>query len=284
MDAQTAMTAVMLVASVVALAVLRRRGALSRDAFHPPKREIDALSAGAWAGVGLLVYLGWFVGMQVAAGAASLSPGDDSLRARALVMIGMYLGGGAALGLVWPLLGRRLVRGGFRLDGWDLPRGLGAFLLVFPMISVVAAGALLLAGWIASARGLPAPDLVGHVTLSALIGGDRDFWWWCIVGAVVVGAPVVEEVIWRGGVQSALRRAPVIGEWGKGWGAIALSSLLFTLMHLGDAATHTLPSLFALAVAMGVVFERTGRLGSAIVMHAGFNALNIAIALVQSAS
>jgi len=272
------MTVVMAVAGLIALGVLRRRGVLARSAFEPARRDVDALGAAAWAGVAVLAWVGWFLGAQIAAGAGGVLPGDDSLRARAIVMLGMYAGGVGALGVIWPLVGARLIKGGFRIGWGDLPRGAGALLLAVPILWVVSQGGFYIASWVASVRGDAPPDMLGHVTLSALVGGERDIWWWLVVVSVVVGAPIVEEIIWRGGVQSALRRIPGLG----GWGAIFGAAALFTLMHLGDAAPHTLPTIFALAVAIGVVFERTGRLGAAICMHAGFNALNVAIALAQS--
>ena len=272
------MTVVMAVAGLIALGVLRRRGVLARDAFEPAQRDVEALGAAAWAGVAALAWAGWFLGAQIGAGAGGVLPGDDSLRARAIVMLGMYAGGVGALGIIWPIVGPRLIRGGFRIDWADLARGAGALLLAVPILWVVSQGAYYIASWIASARGGSPPDMLGHVTLTALVTAERDLWWWLIVVCVVVGAPVVEEIIWRGGVQSAFRRIPGFG----GWGAVLGAATLFTLMHLGDASPHTLPTIFALAVAIGVVFERTGRLGAAICMHAGFNALNIAIALAQS--
>ncbi len=42
---------------------------------------------------------------------------------------------------------------------------------------------------------------------------------------------------------------------------------------------HAVAPLFALSVALGASYERTGRLGVPIVMHGAFNALNLAIAL-----
>jgi len=274
------MTVVMAIGAVVGIGVLRRRKALSIHALDPPRRNLEAFGALAWAGVAVLVYIGGILGAQIAAGAFSLLPSDTSLRASAILTVGMYAGSLGALGVVWPMTGPRLIGGGFRLDFADVARGLGALLIALPMVWLVAQGSYWLAQWLASLRGAAPPDLIGHVTLTALRDSPRDLWWWLLVGGVVLGAPAVEEIIWRGGVQSALRRTPGVGQWGGGWGAVAGTALLFTLMHIGDASWHTLPTLFALALAMGAVFERTGRLGAAIVMHAGFNALNIALAML----
>lgn len=89
------------------------------------------------------------------------------------------------------------------------------------------------------------------------------------VGVIVV-APIVEELFFRGLLLGAIR-----ARWGTA-AAVIGSSLVF-------AATHFQPlQLPALAVA-GAVFAgaavRTGRLGPAVAVHAGFNATTF-VALV----
>ncbi len=91
---------------------------------------------------------------------------------------------------------------------------------------------------------------------------------------VVILAPLVEEVIFRGMLLSRLRRS--IGPWP----AILVSAALFSLIHLTDPdAILAVPSLFVVGVALGWVALRRGDLSLAIYVHAGVN-LTGAIALL----
>lgn len=90
--------------------------------------------------------------------------------------------------------------------------------------------------------------------------------------AVVLVAPVVEELFFRGLLLGALRR-----RWGTGV-AVVGSSLVF-------GVTHFQPLQFVALTAAGLMFAgaavRTGRLAAAIAVHAGFNATTfVALALV----
>jgi len=90
-----------------------------------------------------------------------------------------------------------------------------------------------------------------------------------VIEAVVL-APLAEEVFFRGIVQSFFRRAlhsPRL--------AILLASAIFAAMHYNNEP-QALPSLFALALALGYNYERTGRLISPILIHAIFNAVSLA--------
>jgi hypothetical protein len=86
------------------------------------------------------------------------------------------------------------------------------------------------------------------------------------VGVVLV-APVVEELFFRGLLLGTVRE-----RWGT-FAAVIGSSLFF-------GATHFQPLQFAGLTAAGLVFAaavvRTGRLGSAIAVHVGFNATTFA--------
>ena len=82
------------------------------------------------------------------------------------------------------------------------------------------------------------------------------------IGVVVV-APIVEELFFRGLLLGTMRR-----RWGTA-AAVVASSLFF-------GATHFQPLQFAGLTAAGLVFAaavvKTGRLGTAIAVHVGFNA------------
>lgn len=91
------------------------------------------------------------------------------------------------------------------------------------------------------------------------------------VGVVVV-APVVEELVFRGLLlRSLLRRMS------PGW-AVAVSAGLFGIVHLADpGAAVVVPGLVALGLLTGVEATRTGSLSRPILLHAGFNLLTVVI-------
>jgi membrane protease YdiL (CAAX protease family) len=79
---------------------------------------------------------------------------------------------------------------------------------------------------------------------------------------VVVGAPIVEELFFRGLVLRSLQR-----RFGDAWAVIG-SAVLFGLAHFEK---FQLPALVALGVVLGIMAVRTRRLGLAVFTHAGFN-------------
>lgn len=85
---------------------------------------------------------------------------------------------------------------------------------------------------------------------------------------VVVGAPLVEELFFRGFLQGVVARL-----WGTRI-AIASSALAFGLAHF---QVIQFPALFALGLVLGTLFHRRGRLGSSIVAHSTFNAITMAV-------
>jgi membrane protease YdiL (CAAX protease family) len=83
---------------------------------------------------------------------------------------------------------------------------------------------------------------------------------------LAVGAPVVEELFFRGLLQRALQQriGPV--------GAIAGSSVVFGLAHF---EALQLPALIAFGVVLGTLAYRTSRLGPGLFAHAAFNAVTV---------
>ncbi len=83
---------------------------------------------------------------------------------------------------------------------------------------------------------------------------------------IVLGAPVVEELFWRGLLQSSLAR-----RFGTVW-AVAGSAALFGLTHFQPLL---LPGLAAFGAVLSVLVHRAGRLGPAVVAHVAFNAVTV---------
>ena len=92
---------------------------------------------------------------------------------------------------------------------------------------------------------------------------------WCVVLSAVVGAPLFEEMLFRGYLQTALRRLT-----GGPWPAIILTGGLFALAHF---SAWMFAPLFLLAVGLGYVYERTANLYATIFIHASFNLLMIGL-------
>ncbi len=93
-----------------------------------------------------------------------------------------------------------------------------------------------------------------------------------VILVFVTGAPIVEELFFRGALQRALIRriGPVAG--------IAVTSVVFGVLHLsGNVSAGSALTLVAELAAFGAVLSilalRTGRLGAGMVAHATFNAV-----------
>lgn len=85
---------------------------------------------------------------------------------------------------------------------------------------------------------------------------------------VVVGAPIAEELFFRGMLQRALRRRMAPAP------AIVVTALAFGLSHF---ETVQLPALVGLGLVLGWMAHRTGTLAPAILAHSAFNAVTMAM-------
>jgi membrane protease YdiL (CAAX protease family) len=100
---------------------------------------------------------------------------------------------------------------------------------------------------------------------------DKAHGGWIVVLVVVValGAPIIEELVYRGLILQALQSRL------NDWVALIISAAWFALIHLQPVE---LPGLFAFALVLGICFQRTGRLGMAVMAHIGFNAAGLLLA------
>ncbi len=94
---------------------------------------------------------------------------------------------------------------------------------------------------------------------------------WLVVAAVVILAPIAEELFFRGVVYNAWLR-----EGGRRW-AFFGSSALFAVIHLSLVA---FVPIFLLGLALAWVYERTGTLLAPIAMHMTVNAITVTLALL----
>jgi membrane protease YdiL (CAAX protease family) len=92
--------------------------------------------------------------------------------------------------------------------------------------------------------------------------------------AAAVGAPIAEELYFRGLTQ------PVLQRYLGGAGGLAVTSVLFGFAHLGENPIEVVAPLALFGAALGALAWRTGRLGPGIVAHMTFNGITVvAIAL-----
>jgi len=96
---------------------------------------------------------------------------------------------------------------------------------------------------------------------------------WVVVLAVVVivGAPIVEEIVYRGVVQPGL-----VASWGRTAG-IVVTAALFAAIHMQPVE---FPGLFAFALVLGWARHSTGTIGMSIVTHMAFNATGLALVVL----
>jgi membrane protease YdiL (CAAX protease family) len=95
------------------------------------------------------------------------------------------------------------------------------------------------------------------------------FGWVVLTLVVVVGAPIVEELFYRGLLLQALRK--------RGLGdavACVICGAVFAAMHLQPLQFI---GLFVLGTLLSYLTVRTGRLGPAIATHMVFNAVTVAV-------
>ncbi len=91
------------------------------------------------------------------------------------------------------------------------------------------------------------------------------------VAQSLIFAPVVEELFFRGVVQSRLRAQG--GLWGRPWIAIGLTAVCFGLAHLWSASAAHAALVIAPAVVIGWAYERTRSIGLCIALHSAANAI-----------
>ena len=221
--------------------------------------------------------LGFLLGLVLSSLFASvwLGSGSDteelSLGGQAFASVGLWIGLVGAVVYSARRKGSGSVREDFGLVARPIDLLIGAVAGVGAQVVLVPVVALLLRPLLGEPDvSGPVEDLVESAEGAAVVG---------LFLFVAVGAPIVEELFFRGLVLRSLRRrAGTIA-------AVVGSSLLFGLAHPqdlpGDALALLMISLAALAVLFAVLVIRTGRLGPAIAAHAVFNTWTLVRVLGQ---
>jgi membrane protease YdiL (CAAX protease family) len=99
-----------------------------------------------------------------------------------------------------------------------------------------------------------------------MVDAAHGAWFVVLFLVVVVGAPFVEELVYRGFIQGGLQ-----ARLGSTW-ALIITAGWFTVVHLEPIE---FPGLFAFAVVLGLCYRRTRRLGLSMVTHLAFNATGL---------
>ena len=147
-----------------------------------------------------------------------------------------------------------------RDPGGAIRAGIGWGLLAWLGATIASAGVV----WLLERIGVEAEPQAAERAIQIL---DP----WLVVLAVVILAPIAEEVFFRGVVFNAWLR-----EHGRRW-AIIGSSALFALIH---ASVVAVVPIFLLGLALAWVYQRSGNLLAPIAMHATVNGISVALALL----
>ncbi|MEY3581131.1 MAG: hypothetical protein RLZ02_84 [Actinomycetota bacterium] len=178
----------------------------------------------------------------------------------ALTLWGPYVGA-----LLW--VSKRNGTGGFiqdfalrfqARDLWGIPLGMASQLLLVVLVTLPFQ-------WMfPSLFNKEAVEMRANDLFDAAQGG----WIVLLIVVVIICAPLVEEIVYRGFIQHNLAVA---------YGArisLLLASFWFAAVHLQLAE---FPGLFAFALVLGLCFSRTKRLGLSIVTHVSFNATALTV-------
>lgn len=252
--------------------VIWRLDAVRPGGLEAGGRDVKPIPGLMWLFASMTTLLALVLGARVFAGWELMNRApirDEALKGMASSVLACIVG----CGLLW-FVAKQAPSAGVK-PGWlDTPIGVGLFLLVYPL--VVLAGVVGL--WVSRGVGAVDQDPLAHETLRLIAQNRGDAWMWVLVGVLVVLIPLVEELIYRVYLQSALLRVVR-----SRWTAVVLASLLFAAAHwtiLPEGGKHALAPLFVLSIAIGAAYERTGRLLVPVSMHASFNALNLIVAFM----
>ncbi len=264
------------ISAVLVIALLFAGGLLKPGGFKEAGlREVDTMPAVVWVFAAFVVILAMSSAPTLIDKSQRIHDQQyGELEMNSINMVGSYLFGIiAGFGMLF-VLSRSAPKCGLKLSLLDIPVGLGCFVLAFPFIELMGMFGRF---FYEQTQKQPVPSEVAHPILQQLVDMPGNPWVWGMVAAAVIGAPIVEELIYRVFLQGALIK------WLKTpWLSIILSSIIFAMMHRAMSPPvpwYALPILFMVGMGCGVAYERTKRVGVPITMHICFNALNVIIAL-----
>ncbi len=160
----------------------------------------------------------------------------------------------------------------------DLIYAAAAWLISFPLVLFIGTSLDILLYFITGSFDLP--DQIAVLFLKMTFGMPSYFL--LAMSSIVILAPLIEETLFRGFLQSWLRRyLPPLP-------SIAIASFFFTSFHFsidqGVSNLSILTSLFILGCFLGYLYEKRQSIFAPLLLHALFNALSIANLYFLSAS
>lgn len=225
--------------------------AISADAPRPAVRVLDVFA------VFFFSILTAAVGISVGAAIG----GSESYAAQCGSLIGLWCGLIPGTILISKVRGTGNIVTDFRVrfrfpsDLRGVAVGLGCQLLALPALY-----------W--AIDQLSSQDIIKKISEPAkdLTDNARGGGFYFMAVLLVVGAPVVEEIFYRGMLLTSLeRRMPA-------WPAILMTGFVFGLVHFNF---FTLPGLALFGVALAWLAHRYERLGPAILAHMTFNLVTV---------
>ena len=143
---------------------------------------------------------------------------------------------------------------------------------IWPILTI----AVLLTILVSHFLGVKGPAIEKHKTLEEFVLYRQLPVQITMIIYMVIITPVFEELIFRGLLQTLVRRyVPGV------WTSIFLGSIIFATSH----ANHThWPALFVLSLCLGYSYEKSGSLFRPIFIHALFNAANVLSAVLTTGS
>lgn len=239
-------------------------------------------------GLAIAMFGAQIIGGALAGQIAGIDPSttpdtaEGMLRQHVIVMLGAY---GAASGFVIWLAIEDARRGRGQSTSQThrrrpsiraaLTRAAAFFMLIWPVLTSVSIGA----AFIHQAVTGEEPPGIAHGTLQAIADSQAGPWLIMMLLSVLLGAPIIEETMYRGLLQRGMRTSGL-----PPWGAILITSVIFTAMHGAIAAPFALASLFVLSLGLGLIYEKTGHLLAPIVVHVLFNATNVALVFAMKSA
>ena len=208
----------------------------------------------------LIALLSILTGLFFSALAATRIEDSDTLQLVATILIEASLAGWV---LLWVRMrhNARLPSLGWRIQGQDVGAGLLAALLGLGLSAVISNLIISLTRAISDSE-VKAPEQLPEALSGVRIA--------LAVVAVVIVAPIAEELFFRGFLYQALRK------WRGVLQAALLSAFLFAVAH---GHPFLIVGIFPLGVVLAYLFERRGSLGATIAAHSFFNGISLLIIL-----
>lgn len=105
-----------------------------------------------------------------------------------------------------------------------------------------------------------------------LVEAAHGYWIVLLTVIVTIGAPIVEELVFRGFIQGGMQQRF------RQTTALLVGAIWFTIVHVNPIE---FPGLFAFAVVLGLCFMKTKRLGMSVWAHVAFNATALFLVIIQ---